>query len=95
MYTYTTMSEQIKVIWEQINQVLFDISKYIMLILLIFLLFGTLIDDVITLVVGNKIDILLTPLKIIKDNIFMLVPLTIGGIIFMLFVFANTFILKK
>ena len=89
------MSEQVKIILEQVNQVLFDISKYIMFMLLIFLLFGTLIDDVIRLVVGKNIDMLLGPLKIKKDNLLMLVPLTIGGIIFMLFVFANTFILKK
>lgn len=89
------MSDQIKIILEQVNQVLFDISKYIMFMLLIFLLFGTLIDDVIRLVVGKNIDMLLGPLKMIKDNLLMLVPLTIGGIIFMLFVFANTFILKK
>lgn len=89
------MSDQIKIILEQVNQVLFDTSKYIMLMLLIFLLFGTLIDDVIRLVVGKNIDMLLGPLKMIKDNLLMLVPLTIGGIIFMLFVFANTFILKK
>tara|TARA_Y100000389_G_scaffold21329_1_gene18289 strand:- start:1801 stop:2070 length:270 start_codon:yes stop_codon:yes gene_type:complete len=89
------MSEQVKIILEQVNQVLFDISKYIMFMLLIFLLFGTLIDDVIRLVVGKNIDMLLGPLKMIKDNLLMLVPLTIGGIIFMLFVFANTFILKK